>query len=175
MDKKTTKQRILLAKLAYLIVCNIPVCLCLCFASSLTSVTTFGDGVFTITYKDIVWINFLYNFLLSFFIAMCIGMFVPLTNIGRWFTKLFKVDNTTYTNNMPYRLLSTLIITCIYFIGISPLTSIFNVLILKTMTWQQSFLSWCINIPLMLIVGFVSSLISDVAAYRIAHSIDKTF
>ncbi len=174
-ENKSIKNKILLAKLVYLTLCNVPVCFFLCVASSISGVTDIAKGVITISLNKIIWLNFLYNFIVSFIVAMTIGMFVPLTDIGRWFTSLFKVDNKTYTHNMPYRLLATLIITCIYYAGITPISTIFNVFILKSMTLQQSFISWIINIPLMLLVGFVSSLISDIAAYKIAHSIDSNF
>ncbi len=174
-ENKIIKNKILQAKLVYLIICNVPVCFFLCIASSVSGVTDITKGVITISLNEIMWLNFIYNFIVSFVCAMAIGMFVPLTQIGRWFTSLFKVDNKTYTHNMPYRLLSTLIITCIYYAGITPVSTIFNVFILKTMSLEQSFISWIINIPLMLLVGFVSSLISDIAAYKIAHSIDSNF
>lgn len=174
-ENKLIKSKILQAKLVYLIICNVPVCFFLCIASSISGVTDITKGVVTISLNEIVWLNFLYNFIVSFICAMTIGMLVPLTDIGRWFTSLFKVDNKTYTHNMPYRLLATLIITCIYYAGITPVSTIFNVFILKSMTLEQSFISWIINIPLMLLVGFVSSLISDIAAYKIAHSIDNNF
>jgi hypothetical protein len=118
----------------------------------------------------------LYNFLVGFTIAMLVGMFVPLTNIGRWFTALFHVRNDTYTGNMPYRLLATLIITLIYYVAITPALTLFNYFVLKIYTTPtQAFASMVISIPIMLLVGFVSSLINDIGAYKVAHMIDSDF
>ncbi len=107
---------------------------------------------------------------------MAVGMFVPLTKIGRWFTGLFHVRNDTYTGNMPYRLLATLIITLIYYVAITPALTLFNYFVLHVYTTpQQAFASMLVNIPIMLLVGFVSSLINDIGAYKIAHMIDADF
>ncbi len=159
----------------YNVICNIPVCFFLCLASSLSAAMEFGDGVVSLYLKDINWLTFLLNFGVSFILAMCIGTFLPLTAIGRWFTGLFGVKNDTYTGNMKYRLLSTLIITIIYFLIISPSLTILNYFILRNMTFQECMISWLLSVPLMLLVGFVSSLISDIGAYKIAHSVDKNF
>jgi hypothetical protein len=106
---------------------------------------------------------------------MCIGLFIPLVKIGKWFTKLFKVNNTTYTHNIKYRLLSTVAISFIYFIGLNPFLTILNTLILGNSTLQQSFMTWLVNAPIMFLIGFLASLVSDLPAYRAAKKIDKTF
>ncbi len=168
--------RIKVATFVYCLICNIPVCFFLCLAASVIGATDFHSGVLTIDFNSIVWLNMLYNFLVGFTIAMLVGMFVPLTKIGRWFTALFHVRNDTYTGNMPYRLLATLIITLIYYVAITPALTLFNYFILKIYTTpEQAFASMLVNIPIMLLVGFVSSLINDIGAYKVAHMIDSDF
>ena len=168
--------RIKVATFVYCLICNIPVCFCLCLAASIVGASDLEAGILTINFNDVAWLNMLYNFLVGFTIAMAVGMFVPLTKIGRWFTALFHVKNDTYTGNMPYRLLSTLIITLIYYIAITPTLTLFNYYILKIYTTPaQAGVSFLINIPIMLLVGFVSSLINDIAAYKVAHMIDSDF
>ena len=164
------------ATFVYCLLCNIPVCFFLCLAASIIGASDFEAGTLIINFNNIVWLNMLYNFLVGFTIAMVVGMCVPLTKIGRWFTALFHVKNDTYTGNMPYRLLATLIITCIYYIAITPTLTLFNYFVLHIYTTPtQAFVSMLINIPIMLLVGFVSSLINDVMAYKVAHMIDADF
>lgn len=168
--------RIKVATFVYCLICNIPVCFFLCLAASIIGATDFNSGILTINFNNIVWLNMLYNFLVGFTIAMLVGMFVPLTKIGRWFTGLFHVRNDTYTGNMPYRLLATLIITLIYYVAITPALTLFNYFVLKIYTApEQAFASMLVNIPIMLLVGFVSSLINDIGAYKVAHMIDSDF
>lgn len=168
--------KIKVATFVYCLICNIPVCFFLCLAASITGASTFANGVLTVDFHDIQWLNMLYNFLVGFTIAMIIGTCVPLTKIGRWFTALFHVKNDTYTGNMPYRLLATLIITLIYYVAITPTLTLFNYFVLKIYTTpEQAGISFLINIPIMLLVGFVSSLINDVMAYKVAHLIDSDF
>ena len=168
--------RIKVATFVYCLICNIPVCFFLCLAASIIGATDFNSGVLTINFNNIVWLNMLYNFLVGFTIAMLVGMFVPLTKIGRWFTGLFHVKNDTYTGNMPYRLLATLIIKLIYYVCITPSLTLFNYFVLKIYTTpEQAFASMLVSIPIMLLVGFVSSLINDIGAYKVAHMIDSDF
>ena len=168
--------RIKVATFVYCLICNIPVCFFLCLAASITGASVYADGVLTIHFRDIGWLNMLYNFLVGFTIAMIIGTCVPLTRIGRWFTALFHVKNDTYTGNMPYRLLATFIITLIYYVAITPTLTLFNYFVLKIYnTPEQCGISFLVNIPIMLLVGFVSSLINDIAAYKVAHMIDSDF
>lgn len=168
--------RIKVATFVYCLICNIPVCFFLCLAASIIGATDFNSGILTINFNNIVWLNMLYNFLVGFTIAMLVGMFLPLTKIGRWFTGLFHVRNDTYTGNMPYRLLATLIITLIYYVAITPALTLFNYFVLKIYTTpEQAFASMLVNIPIMLLVGFVSSLINDIGAYKVAHMIDSDF
>lgn len=151
-----------MSKLVYNIICNIPVSFFLCLAAGLS-------------HGEIDWVNFGINFAVSFTLAMLIGMFVPLTKIGRWFTALFHVRNDTYTGNVKYRVLATLITTLIFFIIINPTLTILNFFLLKSASVYECFIDWLINIPLMIIVGFTSSFISDFVAYKAAHKIDERF
>ena len=165
-----------IALVVYCILCNIPVCFFLCLAAAITGATNIESGILTINFNTFNWLNILYNFLVGFTIAMIIGLFVPLTNIGRWFAGLFGVKNDTYTGNMHYRLLATLIITCIYYVAITPTLTLFNYFVLKIYTSPgQAAMSMIMNIPIMLLVGFVSSLINDIVAYKVAHKIDNNF
>ena len=168
--------KIKIATFVYCLICNIPVCFFLCLAASIVGASNFEAGTLTIVFKDINWLNMLWNFLVGFTIAMIIGMFVPLTKIGRWFAGLFHVRNDTYTGNMPYRLLATLIITIIYYVALTPTLTLFNYFVLHIYnTPNQAFFSMLLNIPIMLLVGFVSSLINDIGAYKVAHLIDSDF
>lgn len=168
--------KIKLATFVYCLICNIPVCFFLCLAAAIIGASNFEEGTLTIVFSDMNWLNILYNFLVGFTIAMAVGMFVPLTKIGRWFTGLFHVRNDTYTGNMPYRLLATLIITLIYYVAITPALTLLNYYALHVYnTASQAFASMLINIPIMLLVGFVSSLINDIGAYKVAHMIDSEF
>lgn len=163
------------ALFVYAVLCNIPVSFFLCLFSSISAASSFGDGVLTIAFREMNFRDFAINFAVSFTLASIISNTVPLTRIGRWFTALFKVRNDTYTGNMQYRLLATLITSFIFFIIISPTLTILNCFILYQKGWETALLSFLINTPLMLLVGFVSSLISDITAYKAAHHIDNTF
>ena len=165
-----------LALFVYCLICNIPVCLALCVAAAFLGVRTIDNGVVIINLNQINWGNVFLNFAVGMAIATIVGNFVHLGNIGRWFTALFKVPNVTYEGNMKYRLLATLIITLIYFIFISPSLTLFNYFVLKIFdSPQDAILSFFINMPTMLIVGFVTSLIFDLPAYQVAHKIDNNF
>ena len=167
--------RIKIATFVYCLFCNIPVCFCLCMAAAIVGCTSVSEGVMIINFNNFNWLNLLWNFLVGFSIAMIVGTCVPLTRIGRWFAGLFHVRNDTYTGNMKYRLLATLIITLIYYVSISPVLTVLNYLLGVYQSPAQAGLSFLINIPIMLLVGFVSSLINDVGAYKIAHMIDSDF
>lgn len=159
----------------YCALCNIPVCFFLTLASTIIGCTDLESGIFTINFNDINWLYFWINYVISLALAMCVGVFVPLTSIGRWFTGLFHVKNDTYTGNVPYRLLSTLIISLIYYLVITPTLSLLNYFAFKTVaTIGQVFLNMLINFPFMILVGFVSSLISDIFAFKVAHKVDPT-
>ena len=171
MSKKTR-----LALFVYTLICNIPVCFCLCFAAAITGSTKIETGILMIDFNNFNWLNVLYNFLVGMTIAELVGNFLPLPAIGRWFTSLFHIKNDTYTGNMPYRLLATLIITIIYYLAITPSLTLFNYFVLRIYdSPQQCGIMFLINVPIMLLVGFVSSLINDVLAYRVARKIDGEF
>jgi len=170
--KKTSKRRSWVASIVYCALCNIPVCFFLCLTSAISAATNIEKHVMTINFNNLSWLNIATNFVVAFVIAMCLGLFVPFTKIGRWFTALFGVKNDTYTGNVPYRLLATLITTIIYYLVVTPSLTVLNYFILRSQTAGQALLNMLINLPLMLLVGFVSSLLSDVFAYRVAHHIN---
>lgn len=159
----------------YSVICDLPVCFFLCLASAISAATNVNDWTITISLTSIDWMNFALNYAVAFALSMCISLFIPLTAIGRWFTSLFHVRNDTYTGNVKYRLLATLISSIIFFLIISPSLTILNYFILHNQTLQQTFFNWLINAPIMILIGFVSSLISDVGAYKVAHKVDHNF
>ena len=158
----------------YAAVCNLPVCLFLCLASSIIAVTDFESTTMIVYFGNISWIQFAMNYVVAFVLAMCVGVFVPLTAIGRWFTALFHVKNDTYTGNVPYRLLATLISSIIFYVIITPTLTVMNILAFHTEI-KNSLITMAIAAPVMLLVGFTSSLISDIFAYKVAHHVDDTF
>ena len=165
-----------LSVFVYSLIVNIPVSFFICAAATITGLTNWDSGVLTVNFNNVNWANFFINYAISFTIAMIVGNFVPLTTIGRWFTALFGVKNDTYEGNMKYRLLATLIISLIYFVAISPILTIVNYFWLKIYSSpEQCFISWALSAPLLIIVGFVSSLINDIPAYKAGHKINKDF
>ena len=169
------KTHIKLSLVVYNLICNIPVCFFLCLTSAIISASDFDNWVLTINFNNINWFMMLMNFLIAFALAMCIGLFVPLTRIGRWFAGLFHVKNETYTGNMKYRLLATLSSSLIFYIIITPTLTMLNCFVFTKQGWNAALFSLIINAPLMILVGFVSSLLSDLGAYKVAHHIDHTF
>jgi len=170
-----------LATFIYSLVCDIPVSFFLCLASSITAQSNLESGVLTINFNTIDWVNFGLNFAIALILSLVISNFVPLTNIGRWFANLFHVPNQTYTGNVKYRLLATLITTLVFFVIVSPTLTVFNCYIYPLikgtpiLSARQALFNFGINAPILLIVGFVSSLISDLTAYKAAHHIDHSF
>lgn len=162
---KKRKFSITKASFVYTLLCNIPICLCIGLAANLSANN----------FSSIDGLSLLINFAVSFPIAFAVGLFVPLVKIGKWFTGLFKVPHDTYTGNIGYRLLATVCYTIIYFIVLNPFLAVFNGMILGDQSFEACFHSWLINIPLMLAVGFFSTLIFDIPAYHIAHKIDPNF
>ena len=77
----------------YAAICNLPVCFFLCLASSVIAVTDFESHTMIVSFGDINWLAFAINYAVAFLLAMCVGVFVPLTAIGRWFTGLFHIKN----------------------------------------------------------------------------------
>ena len=176
MDKKKKHfLNIKISTVVYSAICNIPVCFFLCLASSIAAIRNLENGVLTIDFNKFDWVSFGVNYAVAFVLAMCVGCFIPLTAIGRWFTGLFHVENVTYKGNMKYRLLATLISSAIFYIIISPSLMLMNLIVFHRTSFTEALINLAIQAPLMLLVGFVSSLLSDIGAYKIAHSIDETF
>ena len=173
--------RFRLATFIYSVVCGIPVSFFLCLSSAIVAQSDLDGGVLTINFTTIDWANFATNFVIALFLSIMISNFIPLTAIGRWFTGLFHVPNETYTGNVKYRLLATLSSTIIFYLIISPTLTLVNCVIYPLikheaiMSGKQILLSMLINMPILLLVGFVASLINDLAAYKAAHHIDHTF
>ncbi|HBF68405.1 MAG TPA: hypothetical protein DDW20_03690 [Firmicutes bacterium] len=160
----------------YSLLCNLPVCLFLTLTSTLIGCTDLQSGILSIDFNQINWGIFFINYGLSYLLANTIGIFVPLSLIGKWFTGLFHVKNDTYTGNAPYRLLATLAISIVYYLGITPVSSLFNYFVFNTFnSIDQLLLNMLMSMPLMLLVGFTSSLISDIFAFKVAHKIDPEF
>jgi hypothetical protein len=151
------------SSLVYNIIINIPVC----FALSI-----FGALVNSF---DINWPNFAINYAVSFVLAMAIGLFIPLMAIGRWFTGLFGVPNETYTHNLRYRLLASLISSLIFYLIISPTLTVMNYFLLGGQSVEETLLHWLVNFPFLFLIGYTSTLVSDIPAYKAAHKIDKNF
>ena len=174
-------KRFRLSLLVYSLICDIPVSFFLCLASAISAQSDIESGVLTISFITIDWLNMAVNFVFALTMSLIISNFIPLTAIGRWFTALFHVPNETYTGNVKYRLLATLIISFIFFIIISPTLTVLNSFIFPLirgepmMEWKKALFLFLINAPIMLLVGFVSSLLNDILAFKAAHSIDHTF
>lgn len=124
----------------------------------------------------VIWRDFLINFCISYPIAMAIGLVIPLLWLGRWFTALFGVKNDTYTHNILYRCLATFIASVTYSFILSPISYLINRLIFDPSYPIGKYAIDCLRtIPVMVGVGFVSSLIFDIPAYKVAHKIDPNF
>ena len=107
---------------------------------------------------------------------MAIGLVIPLLWLGRWFTALFGVKNDTYTHNILYRCLATFIASVTYSFILSPISYLINRLIFDPSYPIGKYAIDCLRtIPVMVGVGFVSSLIFDIPAYKVAHKIDPNF
>ena len=174
-------KRFRLATFVYSLICGIPVSFFLCLSSAIVAQSDLDGGILTINFTTIDWANFATNFVIALTLSILISNFVPLTAIGRWFTGLFHIPNETYTNNIKYRLLATLSSTIIFYLIISPTLTLINCVIYPliknepVMNGKAILLSMLINMPILLLVGFVASLINDLAAYKAAHYIDHTF
>lgn len=159
----------------YVFLCNLPVTFALCLTSSIYGVAGWADGILTFNLGAISWPIFFLNWGVAMCLAMIVGYFVPLVMIGRWFTRLFKVDDTTYKGNMPYRLLASLVITVIYFLAITPSLTVFNWLVFRFTDFPTALLNMLKQSPFILIVGYIVSLITDVWVYQIAHRMNDDF
>lgn len=121
------------------------------------------------------WKLFGIDYAFSFCLAMLIGLTIPFVSIGRWFTALFRIPNDTYTHNIRYRLLATLIITVIYFALISTSLTVFNYFYLGQNDFGQVFLKSLTNVPVLFLIDFTASFCFDIPAYKAAHKIDDSF
>lgn len=157
----------------YALLCNIPVCFFLCLGSAIAAATNLDNHILTINFNNLDWLGLLWNFCVAYVLAFCVGYFVPLCSIGRWFAGLFHVKNDTYAGNVPYRLLATLISSVIFYVGITPILTLLNMLVFH-MQPGQALINMLIQAPIMLLTGFVASLINDVWAFKIAHHYDPT-
>jgi hypothetical protein len=151
------------SSLYYNLLVNVPVCFALSLGGALVNSLT------------IDWANFAINYAVSFVLAMLIGLFVPLTAIGRWFTGLFHVENKTYANNLRYRLLATLISSLIFYLIISPSLTVMNYFLIGAGDPLNTLYHWLLNFPFLFLVGYTSTLISDLPAYKVAHNVDPNF
>lgn len=149
--------------LVYALICNFLVCAGLAISSNLSA-----NG-----YVDLL--NLAMNFCVSYPVAVLIGLFVPFLKIGTWFTRLFKIVPDTYTNNIGYRLLATLIASIIYFLLLNPSLTCLNVVIIGKGNINDFLISWLKGLPLMVAVGYALTIICDFISYRIAHIFDKNF
>ena len=154
------------AKVVYNLLLNFPVTCMLTLTAQFMN-----NGGFIVHWKD-----FLINFAISFPIAMLIGLILPLVGLGKWFTNLFGVKNDTYTHNLAYRLLATFFVSFLYSLILSPLSYLINRLIFDPNYPLIKYILDCLKtIPVMIGVGFVSSLFFDIPAFQAAHKIDPEF
>lgn len=180
-ESRVFKDKAKLSLLVYGFLCNPPVSLCLCITSTIVSNAHIIDGSLSIAWNAINWVMFLVNYLIAFTIAMCVTIYFPLIPMGKKFTALFNVDNVTFTNNIKYRLLATLSYTCVFYLAITPTLNILNSYIFPLIlgndpsSFRDGMLNLALNTPFMLVIGYVSSLIFDLPAYKVAHSIDPDF
>ena len=158
--------RIKLSALVYTLTINLPVTIMLTLTAQFMT-----NGGFRVMVPDVF-----INFAISYPIAIAIGLVVPLVQIGKWFTALFGVRNDTYTHNLSYRLLATFIASFIYSLILSPLSYLINRLIYDPSYPIGQYVLDCLKtIPVMIGIGFVSSLFFDIPAYKLAHKIDPDF
>lgn len=154
------------SNIIYNLLLNLPVCVMLTLTAQFLN-----NGGFIVKAAD-----FGINFAISFPIAMFIGLVIPLVWLGRWFTHLFGVKNDTYTHNPAYRLLATFFSSLIYSCLLSPLSYLINRLIYDPSYPIGQYALDCLKtIPVMVGVGFLTSLLFDIPAYKIAHKIDPNF
>lgn len=155
------KMETTLGKILYNVLISIPIAFCLAFVGEVL------DG-------EINWIYVLINFCISFSMSVLIGLFVPLSTIGAWFTRLCGGVADNYKGNIKYRLLSTLSISTIYFITLNPTVTFINSVILgNTTSFLELFINWSINIIPMFLTGFLSTLPSDYLAFHTTTMIVK--
>lgn len=154
------------SNIVYNLLLNFPVTVMLTITAQFLN-----NGGFRVTIPDVF-----INFAISFPIAMAIGLILPLVWLGKWFTALFGVRNDTYTHNLLYRCLATFFASLLYSLILSPLSYLINRLIYDPSYPIGKYVLDCLKtIPVMIGVGFVSSLFFDRPAYLAAHKIDPNF
>ena len=157
------EKKIFLAKLTYALICNL-------FMSFLINMT--GSLLVNV---NVDWKIFGINFAISYVIGIFISMFIPLVTIGKWFTARFNVDNETYTSNIKYRLLASLIISLIYFVVLNPTITTLDYFLCNIQDGYAYFLDWCWQAPIILVTSYCYSIGSDYVAYHLAHLVDNRF
>ena len=154
------------ANLVYNVLLNLPVCAMLTLTAQFMN-----NGGFRVVVPDVF-----INFAIAYPIAILIGLIMPFVWLGRWFTALFGVKNDTYTHNMLYRCLATFFISLIYSLILSPISYLISKLIYDPSYPIGQYALDCLKtIPVMVAVGFVTSLICDRPAYLAGHKIDPNF
>ena len=154
------------SNLVFNVLLNFPVCIMLTLTAQFMN-----NGGFRVVIPDVF-----INFAISYPIAILIGLVMPFLWLGRWFTGLFGVKNDTYTHNMLYRCLATFNTSLLYSLILSPISYLINRLIYDPNYPIGQYAIDCLKtIPVMIAVGFVTSLIFDRPAYLAAHAIDPEF
>ena len=154
------------ANLVYNVLLNLPVCIMLTLTAQFMN-----NGGFRVVVPDVF-----INFGIAYPIAILIGLIMPFVWLGRWFTALFGVKNDTYTHNLLYRCLATFFISFLYSMILSPISYLISKLIYDPSYPIGQYALDCLKtIPVMIAVGFVTSLICDRPAYLAAHKIDPNF
>ena len=154
------------SNLLFNVLLNFPVCIMLTLTAQFMT-----NGGFRVVVPDVF-----INFAISYPIAILIGLVMPFMWLGRWFTALFGVKNDTYTNNMLYRCLATFNTSLVYSLILSPISYLINRLIYDPNYPIGQYAIDCLKtIPVMIAVGFVTSMIFDRPAYLAAHAIDPEF
>ena len=154
------------SNLLYNVLLNLPVCIMLTLTAQFMT-----NGGFRVAIPDVF-----VNFAISYPIAILIGLIMPFLWLGRWFTGLFHVRNDTYTHNMLYRCLATFFTSLLYSLILSPISYMINRLIYDPSYPIGQYAVDCLKtIPVMIGVGFLTSLLCDRPAYLAAHAIDPEF
>lgn len=154
------------SNILYNVLLNFPVCIMLTLTAQFMA-----NGGFRVLVPDVF-----ISFAISYPIAILIGLIMPFLWLGRWFTALFGVRNDTYTHNIMYRCLATFFVSLLYSLILSPLSYLINRLIYDPSYPIGQYVIDCWRtIPVMVGVGFLTSLVFDIPAYKAAHAIDPNF
>ena len=151
------------AKLVYTLLSNIPITFFVCLVSAI------------FRSLEINWTVLGINFLVGYPLAVYIGLFFPLKEIGKWFTNIFKIETISYKGNMKYRLLAVFIITLLRFTIVSIALTILNYFLLSNHSILEAFFNWLRNFIPLLLVAYIVTLISDYLSRIVANKIDEDF